>query len=102
MPLQRIKPVEAKVGTTFAWIRAANTSIGLSTFQHSRCGCCLGSTIGMALPAIYTGARISGQIDRSRTFNLIGAEVSFFPRVTTLSYTLMPCMTGYSYQCVSK
>src|SRR5258708_26450895 len=102
MPLQRIKRVEAKVGTTFVWIRAANTSIGLSTFQRSRCGSCLGSTIGIVLPVTYTGAAISGRIDRSRTFNLIGAEVLFFPRVTTLSYTLILSVTVYSYQCASK
>src|SRR5712691_2554004 len=102
MPLQRIKRVEAKVGTTFVWILAANTSIGLSTSQRSKFGCYLGSTIGMALPVTCTGVGISGRIGRSRTFNLIGAEVSFFPQVTTPSYTLILSVTVYSYQCVSK
>ena len=32
MQLQRIKRVEAKVGTTFVWIRAANTLIGAHAF----------------------------------------------------------------------
>src|SRR5882762_1955766 len=90
MQLQRIKRVEAKVGTTFVWIRAANTLIGLSTTRRSRCGSCPGSTIGTGLLVTYTGAGISGRIGRSKTCNLIGAEGSYFPPVITLSCTPDP------------
>src|SRR2546426_3502872 len=37
MRLRRIRRVEAKVGTTFVWIRAANTLTGLPTSMISLC-----------------------------------------------------------------
>src|SRR5712691_9943925 len=102
MQSQRIGRVEARVGTTFVWVRAANTSIDLSTSRRSRCGSCPGSTIGTDLLVTYTGAEISGRTDRLRTFNLIGAEDSSFPPVMTPSYTPTRNMTGCLYRCVWK
>src|SRR5436853_7776538 len=98
MQLRHIKPAEAKVGTTFVWIRAANTLIGLPTIRRSRCGSCPGSTIGTDLLVTYTGAGISGRIGRSKTFNLIGAEGSYSPPVITLSCTRTQSTTGGSYR----
>src|SRR5260370_7447060 len=101
MQLQRTKRVEGKVGTTFVWIRGADTLIGLSTFQRSKFGCCLGSTIGMALRVTYTGAEIFARFGHSRAFNLIGAEGSFFPPVLRLSRTPTPCPPHHSIPCAS-
>jgi len=63
-------------------------------FHRLRCGSCPGSTIGTGLRVTYTGAEISGRIGRSRMCNLIGAEGSFCPRVTTLSFTPDPKHEG--------
>jgi len=46
------------------------------------------------------GEGISGQIDRLRTFNQIGEEVSFSPPVITPSYTPTRNTTGCWYRCV--
>src|SRR5713101_947343 len=102
MQLQRIRRVEDKDGTTFVWVRSANTLIGLSTTRRSRCGSCPGSTIGTGLLVTYTGAGISGRTGRLRTFNQIGAEDSSFPPVMTPSYTPTRNMTGCLYRCVWK